>query len=149
MGYFLLYRMGTRALLHPFGMGRPVDFGDCGAPSGGPQNYEDLLRDTLLSSAGLASLPGYVDARREEEELGTSLEVTGGHLDSSLSMSLLERLAFTYRRRRIYTKEKAKVVAAVWGTELIQFLAMLTRIGRIYTFLDIILVQFILFFISS
>ena len=90
----LLQRMGTRALLHPFGMGRPVD---CGAPSGGPQNYEDLLRDTLLSSAGLASLPGYVDARREEEEeLGTSLEVTGGHLDSSLSMSLLERLAFLF-----------------------------------------------------
>ena len=28
-------------------------------------------------------------------------------------------------RRRIYTEEKAKVVAAVWGTELIQFLATL------------------------
>ena len=26
------------------------------------------------------------------------------------------------RRRRIYTEEKAKVVAAVWRTELIQFL---------------------------
>ena len=28
-------------------------------------------------------------------------------------------------RRRIYTEEKAKVVAAVWGTECIQFLATL------------------------
>ena len=28
-------------------------------------------------------------------------------------------------RRRINTEEKAKVVAAVWGTELIQFLAAL------------------------
>ena len=28
-------------------------------------------------------------------------------------------------RRRIYTGEKVKVVAAVWGTELIQFLAAL------------------------
>ena len=28
-------------------------------------------------------------------------------------------------RRRIYTEEKAKVVAAVWRTELIQFLAVL------------------------
>ena len=28
-------------------------------------------------------------------------------------------------RRRIYTEEKAKVVAAVWGTEFIQFLAAL------------------------
>ena len=26
-------------------------------------------------------------------------------------------------RRRIYTESKAKVVAAVWGTELLQFLA--------------------------
>ena len=26
---------------------------------------------------------------------------------------------------RIYTEEKTKVVAAVWGTELIQFLAVL------------------------
>ena len=30
-----------------------------------------------------------------------------------------------YHRRRIKTEEKAKVVAAVWGTELIQFLAAL------------------------
>ena len=28
-------------------------------------------------------------------------------------------------RRRKYTEEKAKVVAAVWGTEIIQFLALL------------------------
>ena len=28
-------------------------------------------------------------------------------------------------RRRIYTEEKAKVVATVWGTEFIQFLATL------------------------
>ena len=30
-----------------------------------------------------------------------------------------------YCRRRIKTEEKAKVVAAVWGTELIQFIAVL------------------------
>ena len=29
-------------------------------------------------------------------------------------------------RRMIKTEEKAKVVASVWGTEFIQFLAMLT-----------------------
>ena len=29
-------------------------------------------------------------------------------------------------RRRIITEEKAKIVAAVWGTELIQFLAAIT-----------------------
>ena len=28
-----------------------------------------------------------------------------------------------YCRRRIKTEEKAKIVAAVWGTEFIQFLA--------------------------
>ena len=31
----------------------------------------------------------------------------------------------SYHRRRIYTEEKAKVVAASWGTELLQFLATL------------------------
>ena len=31
----------------------------------------------------------------------------------------------TKHRRRIYTEDKAKVVAAVWGTEFIQFLAAL------------------------
>ena len=31
----------------------------------------------------------------------------------------------TLQRRRIKTEEKAKVVAAVWGTEFIQFLATL------------------------
>ena len=30
------------------------------------------------------------------------------------------------RRRRIYTEEKAKVAAASWGIELLQFLAPLT-----------------------
>ena len=30
-----------------------------------------------------------------------------------------------HHRRRIYTEEKAKVVAATWGTELLQFLAAL------------------------
>ena len=83
-----------------------------------------------------------------------------------------------YHRRRIYTEEKAKVVGAVWGTEFIIYslqhqLFCTTVIGRIglihpllyiilvYTsfssyhpgtnssFPQIILVQFILFFISS
>ena len=41
-------------------------------------------------------------------------------------------------RRRIYTEVKAKVVAAVWGTELIQSLASLAVLHsnqRIYTYL--------------
>ena len=59
-------------------------------------------------------------------------------------------------RRRIYTEKKAKVVAAVWGTEFIEFLAALailhqddlkTRMNL--SFFHIILVQLILFFISS
>ena len=32
-----------------------------------------------------------------------------------------------YHRRRIKTEEKAKVVAAVWGTELIQFLTIILQ----------------------
>ena len=32
---------------------------------------------------------------------------------------------YLFHRRRIKTEEKAKVVAAVWGTELIKFLAAL------------------------
>ena len=72
-----------------------------------------------------------------------------------------------HHRRMIYTEEKAKVVAAVWGTECIQFLAMLAIFhqdylknrmnssfssyhpGAIQPFFHIILVQFVLFFISS
>ena len=34
-------------------------------------------------------------------------------------------MAHTDTIRRIYTEEKAKVVAAVWGTEFIRFLAAL------------------------
>ena len=63
------------------------------------------------------------------------------------------------QRRRIYTEDKAKGVAAVWGTEYIQFLAALavfhqndlkTRMnssfssyhpGAIHPFLHIILVE--------
>ena len=66
--------------------------------------------------------------------------------------------------RRTYTEEKAKVVAAVWGKELIQFLAILAilhqdalkkgmnstypsyRPGPIHSILHNVLVQFILFF---
>ena len=33
--------------------------------------------------------------------------------------------SFTICRRRVNTEEKAKVVAAVWGTEFIQFLSAL------------------------
>ena len=61
---------------------------------------------------------------------------------------------YNNHRRRINTEEKAKVVAAVLGTEFIQFLAAqailpyrrFCRIGWIHSFLQIILVQFILFF---
>ena len=50
----------------------------------------------------------------------------------------------------IYTEEKAKLVAAVWGTEFIQFLATLATyfalddLKNMMNFLLIILVQFIL-----
>ena len=61
-----------------------------------------------------------------------------------------------HQRKRIYTEEKANVVAAVWGTELIQFLALLAILHQDdlknkmnASFLHIIRVQFILFFISS
>ena len=41
--------------------------------------------------------------------------------------SYLNNFAFdtSIRKRRIYTEEKAKVVAAAWGTEMIQFHATL------------------------
>ena len=70
-------------------------------------------------------------------------------------------------RRRIYTEEKAKIVTAVWGTTCIQILVALAIFhqedfknrmnlsfysyhpGVIHAFLHIILVQLILFFISS
>ena len=73
----------------------------------------------------------------------------------------------SHLRRQIYTEEKAKVVAAVWGTELIQLLAAQAILHQydlknrmnsyfssfhpdaIYPFLYIIRVQLILFFISS
>ena len=73
----------------------------------------------------------------------------------------------SHLRRRIYTEEKAKVVAAVWGSELIQLLAAQAILHQydlknrmnsyfssfhpdaIYPFLYIIRVQLILFFISS
>ena len=35
-----------------------------------------------------------------------------------------------HHRRRIKTEEKAKVVVAVWGTELIQFIATLALFTR-------------------
>ena len=59
---------------------------------------------------------------------------------------------------RVYTEEKAKVVTAAWGTELIQIPAMIDILhhagwfeerGWIRPILHIVLVQFILFFISS
>ena len=37
-------------------------------------------------------------------------------------------MLFINHRKRIKTEEKAKVVAAVWGTELIQFLAALATV---------------------
>ena len=59
-------------------------------------------------------------------------------------------------RRRIKTEEKAKVLTAVWKTELIQFLAALAILnqddlkkGMNHPILHIVLVQFILFLISS
>ena len=54
------------------------------------------------------------------------------------------------QRRRIYTEEKEKVVAAVWGTELIQFIATLAILYQDEFILFFsVLVQFMLFFKSS
>ena len=36
-----------------------------------------------------------------------------------------------YHRRRIYIEERAKVVAAVWGTEIIKFLAALAVLHKV------------------
>ena len=70
-------------------------------------------------------------------------------------------------RRRSHAEEKAKVVTAVWGIAFIQFLAVLVILnhvdlknrmnssfsschpGAINPFLHFILLQFILFFMSS
>ena len=41
-------------------------------------------------------------------------------------------MAHTDTVRRIYTEEKAKVVAAVWGIECIQFLAALAVLHQDY-----------------
>ena len=43
-------------------------------------------------------------------------------------------MAHTDTVRRIYTEEKAKVVAAVWGIECIQFLAALAVLHQDYTY---------------
>ena len=53
--------------------------------------------------------------------------------------------------RMIYTEGKAKVVAAAWGKEFIQIPCRASYLapGIIHPFLHNILVQFILFFISS
>ena len=73
------------------------------------------------------------------------------------SSSLLQQ--YSRNRSRIYTEEKAKVVAAAWGTDFIQFLAALAILiqdflknsrnssfssyhpGAINHFLHIVLVQ--------
>ena len=46
------------------------------------------------------------------------------HLILAVVGQNLPQVGFGHRRR-IYTEEKAKVVAAVWETELLQFLAVL------------------------
>ena len=54
----------------------------------------------------------------------------------SLLLRRLYRVPFRYglictgHRRRIKTEEEAKVVAAVWGTELIKFIAALAFFTR-------------------
>ena len=45
-------------------------------------------------------------------------------------MKSWEKVSETNHIRRINTEEKAKVIAAVWGTEFIQFLAALTIFNR-------------------
>ena len=62
--------------------------------------------------------------------------------------TVLLRVDHLGHRRRIKTEEKAKVVAAVWRTQFIQFLAALAILHQ-DDLNHIILVQFILFLISS
>ena len=62
------------------------------------EHHPDLLPDALLQ---LVQVPMY------------SIQLYCSHRDT------------IEHRRKIYTEEKSKVVAAVWGTELIQFLAAL------------------------
>ena len=64
---------------------------------------------------GGGSLPLYSQAAANTRLVG--LEVA--HLITTLTVDISDH------RRRINTGEKAKVVAAVWGTEFIQFLAAL------------------------
>ena len=45
-----------------------------------------------------------------------------GRPHGGLGGTLLRLRLYEGHRRRIHTEEKAKVVAAAWGTELIQFL---------------------------
>ena len=48
----------------------------------------------------------------------------------SVSLPTGEWLGSVICRRRIKTKEKAKVVAAVWGEEIIKFLAALAELHQ-------------------
>ena len=73
---------------------------------------------------------------------------------NSLYSSILHT-RMLWHRRRIYAEEKAKVVAGVWRTDFIPFLAALAILqqdnlkNRINSsFLHIILMKFILFYIS-
>ena len=63
---------------------------------------------------------------RKQNHVGTIYKLAGKFLVFlDLKNSQLEAILESAHRRRITTEEKAKVVAAVWGTELIRFLAML------------------------
>ena len=75
----------------------------------------------------------YHSTQLEEESKLTLLDrwLASPHLDTKDVMTgiaefLLAGLYTYTHRSRINTEDKAKVVAAVWGTELIQFLAALT-----------------------
>ena len=96
-------------------------------------------------------------------------EDNSGSMDFSEYILALNATRYTMlllpHRRRIYTEEKTKVIATVWGTEFIQFLAALAILsqddlrsgmilyfssyhtGALNPFLHIILMQFTLFFI--
>ena len=82
---------------------------------------------------------------------------TDGTIIEILKLGACTFILYIHHRRRIYTEEKAKVVTAAWGTELLQFLAtlelfctrMISRIGWNPPILLIVLVQIILSFLSS
>ena len=82
----------------------------------------------FLQTSGLRTCTAWTrwPARGGGAWASSSASWTCARISSSLARHLpVMHIVHANHRRRIKTEEKAKVVAAVWGTELIQFLATL------------------------